>query len=297
MGRFVSRGRVFSVGVVLVGGLLAPAAWATTTARSSAAVIDRAVVAAIPVWQGKTARVLDHLDLSEPFATASQWTLVVARDPGPPALPLFQDSGSLAICFAKALSPQCTETYAHARETPSWYATPHELRDARIVHAGHDNSKPLLLLQTCSAHSGDGNCDIRTMLYAYDRAADRFHPVFVYDTWGSNNNQGARFVEHGPLRGDVIVDFPTNHAPYTYWIEVYARHGAGDYARILRYRGRTGYGDGNALPVVDSEMPEILRRLGYWKPGDALPIPPRAPRSCDRLVLRGGVEWCQSTSF
>jgi hypothetical protein len=91
----------------------------------------------------------------------------------------------------------------------------------------------------------------------------------------------------------VIVDYPTGHAPYPYWIEVYAPRASEEYAQILRYRGRTRYGDHNPLAVADSEMPEILKRLGFWKPGDALPVPSRKPEGCNQLVLRDGEEWCK----
>jgi hypothetical protein len=65
------------------------------------------------------------------------------------------------------------------------------------------------------------------------------------------------------------------------------------YLLALRYRGHTGYGDGNPFAVIDSEMPETLRRLGLLKTGDALPVPPRMPRACTRLVMRKSVEWCE----
>ncbi len=57
--------------------------------------------------------------------------------------------------------------------------------------------------------------------------------------------------------------------------EVYKRISVCEYsARVLRYSGNTRYGkDGNPLAVIDSEMPETLRRLGLWKTGDALPVP------------------------
>jgi hypothetical protein len=100
-------------------------------------------------------------------------------------------------------------------------------------------------------------------------------------------------MQAGPLQGDVIVAYPTAHAPYTYWIEVYGPHESGRYTQLLRYRGHTGYGDGNPIPVIDSEMPAILRHLGLWHPGDPLPTPARMPSSCRRLSLRGGEEWCQ----
>lgn len=77
-------------------------------------------------------------------------------------------------------------------------------------------------------------------------------------------------------------------------IEVYAPGNSGRYARILRYRSHTGYGDGNPLPVIDSEMPAILERLGLWKPGDALPVPEPLPANCGRLILNRGEEWCRN---
>jgi len=84
-------------------------------------------------------------------------------------------------------------------------------------------------------------------------------------------------VEGGPLQGDMIVDYPTEHAPYTYWVEVYRAGKSGRHFRVLRYRGRTGYSDGNPLAVADSEMPEILRHLGLWQPGDTLAVSAHLP--------------------
>ena len=100
-------------------------------------------------------------------------------------------------------------------------------------------------------------------------------------------------VEDGPLLGSVIVAYPTSDAPFTYFVEVYKRTSDSEYSRALRYRGHTGYGDGNPLAVIDSEMPETLRQLGLWKTGDALPVPPRMPAGCTRLVMRKGVERCE----
>jgi hypothetical protein len=91
----------------------------------------------------------------------------------------------------------------------------------------------------------------------------------------------------------VIVAHPTNDAPFTYFVEVYKRNSDSAYSRVLSYRGNTRYGDGNPLAVIDSEMPETLRRLGLWKTGDALPVPRRMPRGCTRLLMRKGVEWCE----
>jgi hypothetical protein len=114
-----------------------------------------------------------------------------------------------------------------------------------------------------------------------------------FNVTGRNNNQETRFIESGPLIGDLIVAYPTDNAPFTYWVEIYERNGSGGYERLLRYRGKTVYGDGNPLAVIDSEMPEILRSLKLWAPGQALPVPPRMPAMCTRLFMRKGVEWCE----
>lgn len=95
------------------------------------------------------------------------------------------------------------------------------------------------------------------------------------------------------MRGDTIAAYPTPAAPYTYFVDLYRPDAGGKYVQALHLRGRTGHGDGNPLAVTDSEMPEILRRLGAWKPGDALQIPPSMPDGCRRLYLRKGVEWCR----
>jgi len=173
-----------------------------------------------------------------------------------------------------------------------WFDTPYHLFAGSVVYANRNKSNPLLFLKVCGATSGDGDCGIATALYHYDRAADRFIRVFLNLT-GRNNNQVTRFVERDPLQGDVIVDNPTENAPYAYWIEVYRAEDSGQYGRILRYRGHTVYSDGNPLAVADSEMPEILRRLGLWHPGDPLPVPAHLPQGCSHLFMRHGEEWCK----
>lgn len=169
---------------------------------------------------------------------------------------------------------------------------PHDLFAGSVVYANQNKSSPLLFVKVCGEAAGNGNCAIATALYMYNKGADRFVRVFLNLT-GRNNNQATRFIESGPLRGDVIVDHPTENAPYTYWIEVYRAGDSGQYGQILRYRGRTGYGDGNPLAVADSEMPEILHRLGSWQPGDPLPVPAHLPQGCSHVFMRHGEEWCK----
>ena len=160
------------------------------------------------------------------------------------------------------------------------------------MFAGPGRTLPLLRIKSCTMSGANGNCGVSTFLFAYDRKAERFRVVF-FNVMGRNNNQEARFVGNGPLLGSVIVANPTNDAPFAYFVDVYKRISDSEYSRVLRYRGNTRYGDGNPLAVIDSEMPETLRRLGLWKTGDALPVPPSMPGGCTRLVMRKGVEWCE----
>lgn len=283
---------------LLVVALGAPVLAAAGVPPPDQAEVEQAVIAAIPAWHGQKATILKYLDLTGPFDTLSPWTLVVAQDPEPPAEPDLEDHGPIATCLVKATVPQCSGTskaYPTQWPAPSWYFQPYELSDARVVYGGPRRTKPLLLMRTCSGRGGDGNCNIQTNLYRYHRQSDLFREVFTNESGGSNNNQATRFVEHGPLQGDVIVDYPTDRAPYVYWIEVYTASKSGQYARSLRYRSITHYGDGNPLPVADSEMPEIMKRLGLWKAGDSLPVPEVLPSGCAPLVMRHGEEWCKSS--
>jgi hypothetical protein len=195
----------------------------------------------------------------------------------------------------KASSLDCAlHFYQQVRNDMPWADTPYHLFASNIVYGGPTKTRPFLFVEVCGAGamSGDGDCGIATALYTYDKDNDRFTRVFLNLT-GRNNNQATRFVESGPLQGDVIVDNPTEDAPYSYWIEVYRAGSSGQYGRILRYRGFTGYSDGNPLAVADSEMPEILYRLGLWKPGDPLPLPAHLPQGCSHLFMRRGEEWCK----
>lgn len=294
--------------VLLVGSLLGQAAATTDALRPSRAEVEQAVIDSIPVWQGHRATVLKYLDLTQRFQTSSPWALVVAQDPHPQQQDVsFDPRNPIVICLVNTLTPHCTEFQQCGITTsgdPPWYASwfRNSCEPARIfgvagvkvVYTGARNTHPLLLVKTADMGGGNGSHNVRATLYRYARSTNRFRSVFTHDSGGANNNQAARFVEHGPLQGDVIVDYPTGHPPYAYWVEVFAPHGNGKYRRILRYRSITHYGDGNPLAVADSEMPEIMKRLGFWKPGDALPMPPHAPKDCGPLIMRHGEEWCKT---
>lgn len=286
---------------LMVAGLAAPASAAGVSSPTRSQ-IEQAAIAAIPPWHGQKATILEYLDLTQPFDTVLAWSLVVAQDPHPYQDALSQEQNPIAVCLVNALVAHCTESLRKLPvfapgDAACWaspcYSRTYGMRQTGVVFAGPGRSRPLLLLKVRSVRAPNGSAKVQTILYSYDRKSDRFRDVFVNDG-GGNNNQDARFIEHGPLQGDEIVDFPTEHPPYVYWVEVYAPHGNGTYRRILRYRSRTHYADGNPLPVADSEMPAIMQRLGLSKPGDALPVPQPAPANCGKLVLNRGEEWCRN---
>ena len=268
-----------------------------------ATAIDQAVISKLSAQFGINSRVVTHLDLTQPFQTKSRWSLVVAKQPDEESS--VEDGagnriGAVSLCFVENDKPDCSEDAFRAKyveEKVSFVSTDgplfYELFASDVVFSGAGKTLPLLRIQSCTTRGANGNCGVSTFLFAYDRKAVKFRVVF-FNIMGRNNNQEARFVENGPLVGSVVVAYPTDDPPFTYFVELYKRTSDGEYSRVLRYRGNTGYGDGSPLAVIDSQMPETLRRLGLWKTGDALPVPPHMPRGCTRLIMRKSVEWCDS---
>lgn len=286
----------------LLGMLLVTAAGTQALAGQSTTVqipsteINQRVISSLPTWHKKRADIIDHLDLTRAFASRTQWTFVVATLPGSRenAIGETVNSGGLAVCFVDKLTPHCKYTMLGKSPSLSWFSAPVHFYRARVVFAAANHAHPLLLVKTGSAYGADGGHSIYTHVYRYDRQENQFKSIFS-NSVGSNNNQETRLVEHGPLRGDIIVAKPTMSAPYAYWISVYTWNTKSPYSHLaLRYRSATRYGDRNPLSVVDSEMPNILAHFGKWRRGDPLPVPPRLPSGCTRhLFLRGGEEWCR----
>jgi hypothetical protein len=151
------------------------------------------------------------------------------------------------------------------------------------------SAPPLLLARTSSEYSaGDGEQVQYTQLFTFRRTSDRFEAIFARAIL-RNNNQEVRFVEMGPLRGDVVVAEPTENAPFGYWITVNRLTSSYRYQQILRYRSATRYGDDNPLAVIDSEMPNIQQRLGLWRLGRPLPLP---AKGCPKPRLVKMELWC-----
>jgi len=261
--------------------------------------VDKSVTSQLAL-SGMNAKLKMQLDLTMPFSTKSQWALVVAKQPD-------EDSenedgagnriGAVIYCFVKNSNPDCSESMFLAKlkqAGKTFYDGERPFYThfaSSVLYPESENSSPLLWIKACTYTNGDGDCGISTFLFAYDQTSDNFRIVF-FNVTGRNQNQETRFIEHGLLAGHVIAVYPTGEAPYRYHVEVYKRGAIGDYEQILKYRGKTGYNDGNPLAVIDSQMLETLRRLGLWKTTDALPVPPKMPAACTRLVMRKNVEWC-----
>ncbi len=246
-----------------------------------------------------------EIDLLKPFDTLSPWRFVVTQDaavfePVDPALigsipKGFTGSeipGAVHLCLQPGFKTPCDPALVAMPQPPAPFSysdwEPHYLNTAEVVYPRGRAAPPLLLLQTASLHGGDGNQAVFTQLLRYNRATDRFEEVYAQVT-GRNNNQVVRFVVSGPLQGDVIYVEPTIDSPFAYWVTVNALTRGGSYKQVLHYRSATLYNDGNILPVIDSEMPNIERRLGLWRFGMPLPLP---SYPCQKPRLSQTELWC-----
>ena len=231
--------------------------------------------------------------LAGPFATRTPWNLTVEQS----GLPGESGSGDaepgvVTPCLRQADTTTCDPTLSARLDLDapaSEFDQPHYLRMARVAYRQAGDREPLLIVVLASVHSGDGGQLVGTQALTYRRDIDRFVRVFA-DATGTNNNQEVRFIEVGPLRGAFVIVEPTANAPFGYWVTVAQANGStAPYRTVLHYRSATHYNDGNALPVIDSEMPQILRRLSLWRPGQNLPLP---ASGCPKPALRNGALWC-----
>ena len=255
--------------LLAIGALAAAVGWAA--ARCDAADYESSVSTPI--------------DLAKAFDTKSDWRLVASF--GPPTVDAGDNPapGALTLCLEKGPGAPCLTSPvpmppSNAGGYSGW--EPHYVGPAEPVYPHGPKAPPLLLIVTASMHSGDGDQVVVTQLLKYDRAGDAFERVYLQAT-GHNNNQEVRFISGGPLEGDVIFAAPTEDAPYGYWITVSKPTPADSYSQVLRYRSATHYGDGNPLPVIDSEMANIEQHLGLWRQGSPLPLP-ATPCPKPRLV-------------
>jgi hypothetical protein len=251
------------------------------------------VSAAVGAGAPPVARLIADIDLAAPFHTRTPWRFTAVQEP-PVDDPIMGEGkipGPVHICIHGGAPGQCEPHLQQTVVPPAKdaiYSQPYSLDEARIVHPRGDGAAPLLLVQIASARSVDGGRLVLTQALAYRRDVDGFVSVYDHVT-GSNHNEEVRYVDVGPLRGDIISAEPTSNAPFAYWVAVDAFTPGHAYRQVLRYRSATRYGDGNPLPVIDSETPNILARLGLWRDGEPLPVPARA---CAKPRLAHRELWC-----
>lgn len=234
-----------------------------------------------------------QVSLAQPFSTRSPWRLVVTQGAPTEDYGANPAPGALHLCLSSSPNGACDAAEVTARRPkgdPSADWDPHYLLVAKPVYPNGPSKPPLLELVTASLHAGDGGQIRVTQLIRYDRRRDRFKRVYSSLT-GTNNNQEVRFIQSGRLQGAMVSADPTSDAPYGYWIEVSRPTPTNGYLQVLRYRSATLYGDGNDLAVIDSEMPEMQRRLGLRAAGSPLPLPTSKP--CPRPRLKAKALWCE----
>ena len=259
--------------------------------------VSAAAIAAATVAQAASPAlaVISDIDLSRPFATCSAWRFSAAQEPridDPVRLDGERVPGNIDLCLRKSASGPCEPEVrgtlrAASQDDP--FNEAHHLNRAQVVlPRGASGGQPLLLVQTASLYSGDGDQAVLTQVLAYRPRLDRFVRVYEHLA-GTNNNQEVRYLDAGPLKGDIISVEPTGDAPFGFWVSVNVLMPGTLYQQVLRYRSATEYGDGNPLAVIDSEMPNIERRLGLWRPGSPLPLPAGL---CPRPHLTRLELWC-----
>jgi hypothetical protein len=235
---------------------------------------------------------LSGIDLSRPFGAPAGWRFTASQ--GPEIDDAFGDPtgkapGAILLCISPDGGRTCRPNLAGLLTLggkSDMFSQPHFLNDARIVYPRPD--LPLLLVQVASLHSGDGDQRVATTALSYNHVSHAFIPVYEKQT-GRNNNQEIRYMDTGPLRGAIISAEPTENAPFGFWITVNRIEPGNSYRQVLRYRSATLYGDGNSLAVIDSDMPNLLQRLGLWRMGARLPLP---AGPCPRPHLIKQELWC-----
>lgn len=242
--------------------------------------------------QSRTSSVISEINLSSPFSTREAWRFVATQ--GPPVDGLYDEKepGQIQLCLQATPTAPCDPQLQNALGTASsandLFMQPHYLNAAKIVYPRGSADRPLLFVQTSSLHAGNGGQLVFTQVLAYENSQNRFARIYQYST-GTNNNEEVRYISSGKLMGDIISVDPTENAPYGYWVTVNVLTPQYTYKVALRYRSGTHYGDNNPLAVIDSEMPNIEQRLGYWKAGMALPLPSGA---CPRPRMIRMELWC-----
>jgi len=250
-------------------------------------------LAAAPVGAQPVTKVISSIDLSRPFVTRSAWTFTATQGPDvddPTGSPGEKAPGAITLCLSRDSGRTCDPavTAVMTKLFPEdIFDQPHFLLDARIEAL--PGSRPFLWVRTGSFLSGDSDQRVVTQALVYDRVRDRFISAY-HHVDGHNNNQDVRYVTAGPLRGDIVTVESPSGPPFTYVLTVSRMSARGVFRPILHYRTATRYGDGNGLAVIDSDMANLERHLGLWRPGLPLPLP---ASSCAKPHLVRMELWCR----
>ena len=251
-------------------------------------------LATVVVGQSTPSSVISNIDLSRPFSTREAWHFIATQGPpvsGNDTASGSEEPGQIQLCLRATPSAPCDpqlQNVVGAYGANDYFAQPHYLKAVNIVYPRGSADRPLLFVQTGSLYSGDGDQIVSTQMLAYENSQNRFVRIYQYTT-GRNRNEEVRYITSGKLMGDIISVDPTDNAPYGYWVAVNVLTPQYTYKTVLHYRSATHYGDNNPLAVIDSEMPNIEQRLGYWRSDMALPLPSGA---CPRPRLIHMELWC-----
>lgn len=249
------------------------------------------VAASAPTPQAK---IIARINLSKPFHLPPGASFTATQ--GPQIASLWHpdddlEPGRIQLCIKQRPSGPCSPNLENELTLGGkWdtFAETHFLETAELIRPRGPASNPALHLQFSSVHSGDGDQRRAVVILTYRPASRRFVVVYRKQI-GNNHNEEVRYIRSGPLKGSIVAAISPYGPPFSYLIEVSQLTPDYRYRRVLRFRSATLYGDGNPLAVVDSEMPNILRRLGLWRPGQSLPLP--ASR-CLRPHLVKAALWC-----
>ena len=234
------------------------------------------------------------IDLTKTFRTITPWTLTISLDDQEDQN---ENGPGLRFCFThegkrscpRIIVPDCTvladKSPCDDDKVPLYFE---KLFGVESVQPRY--GAPLLVILAGSSGAGGPYQPYGPIVFAY-RRSDKFERIFT-DTRSGNTNGETQVIVDGPLAGYIAEDSLTSNWPYAYFINVYAPTANGYYKQVLGYAGRSHEDDGNSLGVIDAEMPEIMKRLGVWRTGQALPVPANNPLNCTDYTLKNGLEWC-----
>jgi hypothetical protein len=216
---------------------------------------------------GPSSTVLSSTDLTTPFHTKGIWYLVISQGPDF-APPIWPKDGPLSLCFEQQSDTVCSPEKTvsldiwHASFPTSPVLLPSflaYLKGISIVPQDKVLPFPLLVVRLESMNPGPGSPG-GPFIFVYKPKLDSFELIFQ-DSTAHNQNQEIRVVQGGPLSGDVIEAGPCNYPACHHAITVYRLTHNARYIKVLEFRGKSRYDDGDPRPAIDADMPEILKLM------------------------------------